>query len=190
MSARPSLPDGLNEAVLQDFVLPTELGGNASAATKELVAQWFYVFRCWNFARRTGKHLKLREVSIQPKLGDSQRKEAQVVVDLTVTEDMLNSYGKMHGGCIMYLVDIRCSTLPVIAMSQATDGNGNPGVSQNINIIYHAPASPGDELKLITTSTTMGARTMTASIEIWDVTHHRLVASATQVKMAASQARL
>ncbi|KAH7926796.1 hypothetical protein BV22DRAFT_1008275, partial [Leucogyrophana mollusca] len=141
------------------------------------------------FGERTGRLMKLTEVSIQQKPAEPKRKEAEVVVEMVVTEDMLNSSGKMHGGCIIFLVDI-CSTLPVIALSHATDGIGKPGVSQGINTIYHAPASLGDKLRLINTSMTLGGRTMTARIEIWDVTHHRLVASATQVKMDASEAKL
>ena len=38
-------------------------------------------------------------------------------------------------------VSRRCSTLPTIALAFAQGGAGSPGVSQNINIIYHAPAS-------------------------------------------------
>ena len=34
-----------------------------------------------------------------------------------------------------------CSTLPVIALSHAQGGTGSPGVSQNINTVFHAPAS-------------------------------------------------
>jgi len=35
----------------------------------------------------------------------------------------------------------RCTTLPIAAMSLANGGAGLAGVSQAINIIYHAPAS-------------------------------------------------
>ena len=70
---------------------------------------------------------------------------------------MLNAYGTLHGACIAHFVDVyvglrdrkrslmcagvhRCTTLPIIAMSFAQGGTGSPGVSQNINITYHAPA--------------------------------------------------
>lgn len=82
----------------------------------------------------------------------------------------------------------RCTTLPIAAMSFANGGAGSAGVSQGINVIYHAPASlqvfflfffflvggrvlkwvhdRGDKLRLINTSTTIGTRTGSARIEV------------------------
>ncbi|KIJ69826.1 hypothetical protein HYDPIDRAFT_78157 [Hydnomerulius pinastri MD-312] len=166
-----------------------DIPGNAPLETKELVEQWLYVFSSNGFGTRTGQLLEIVEVSIIPKSDEPTRKEARVVLEMTVTEDMLNGAGKVHGGCIIYLVDI-CSTLPIAAMLHVGGGDGDPGLSQNIHTIYHAPASPGDKLRLINTSITIGGRTTSARIEIWDVTHRRLVASATQVKMEASLSKL
>ncbi|KAF8841575.1 hypothetical protein BDN67DRAFT_966993 [Paxillus ammoniavirescens] len=162
-----------------------DIPGNASPQTKELVAQLLYVFTSSGFGTRTGELLKLVDVSILPKLDEPQRQEARVVLEMTVSEDMLNGAGKVHGACLIHLVDI-CSTLPLVALSHVRGGDGSPGVSQNINTIYHAPASLGDELRLINTSTTIGRQTTSSRIEIWDVAHHRLVVSATQVKMDPS----
>ncbi|KAG6334331.1 hypothetical protein ID866_4755 [Astraeus odoratus] len=99
-----------------------DIAGNAATATKGMVA------------------LKLIEVSILPKADEPERQEARVVLEMNVTDEMLNLGEKMHGACIMHLVDI-CSTLPIIAMSHAQGGSGSPGVSQTINTLYHAPAS-------------------------------------------------
>ncbi|EGO02137.1 hypothetical protein SERLA73DRAFT_120777 [Serpula lacrymans var. lacrymans S7.3] len=182
------VPEGMSEAHLTAFGLdPREVPGNATPETKELVAKWLHVFagqQC-GFAHRVGKLLELTEVSIREKAEEPSRKEGRVVCEMTVSEDMLNVRGQIHGGCIIYLVDI-CSTLAASAMSFAAGGTGNPGVSQTINTTYHAPASLGDRIKLINTSITIGGRTATASTEIWDMTHRRLIATATQVKMQAS----
>ncbi|KAF9226818.1 hypothetical protein BS17DRAFT_748980 [Gyrodon lividus] len=155
----------------------------------ELVEQWLYVFTSSGFGAKTGKLLELVDVSILPTPDEPERQQARVVLEMTVSQDMLNGAGKVHGACIIHLVDI-CSTLPISAVSHARGGAGSPGVSQNINTLYHAPASPGDKLRLINTSMTVGKRTMSARIEIWDVAHHRLVASATQVKMNPSLPKL
>ncbi|KAH7887415.1 HotDog domain-containing protein [Phlebopus sp. FC_14] len=173
-----------------DFSPPSyDIAGNAKSETKERVEQWIQVLSTAGFGTRTGKHLKLTELSIRPTPDEPARQEARVVLEMPVTEDMLDTDGKIHGGCIIYLVDI-CSTLPIAAISHAEGGSGSPGVSQNINTNYHAPASLGDKLRLINTSTTVDGRTASARIEIWDVTHRRLVATATQVKMEASRWKL
>jgi len=147
----------------------------------EFVQSWLSIFASSGYGTRTAERLELVEVSIIPNADEPSREEARVVLELTVTEDMLNSAGKMHGACIVHLVDL-CTTFPIAVKGQLDD----LGVSQNINVIYHAPASLGDKLRLINTSTAMGTRAWTARMEMWDVTHHRLVASATQVKMGAS----
>lgn len=167
-----------------------DVTGNASLATKEHVALWLNRF-CWEgrFGTRTAKSLKLVEVSILPKIDEPKRQEARIILETTVKEDMLNLAGNIHGACITYLVDI-CSTLPIMALSRAQGGEGLPGVSQHIDIIFHAPASLGDKLKLITTTITVGGRTASSRIDLWDVTHHRLIASGTQIKMGVSQSKL
>ncbi|KAF9236192.1 HotDog domain-containing protein, partial [Melanogaster broomeanus] len=165
-----------------------DIPGNAPLETKELVEQWLNVFSnrgAEGFGTRSAQPLELVEISILPMANEPQRQEARVVLELTVSEDMLNGGGKMHGACIVLLADI-CTSFTMAAMSHASGGSGTPGVSQSINTIYHAPASLGDKLRLINTSTSIGKRTTSARIEIWDVTHHRLVASATQVQMTPS----
>ncbi|KAI6100148.1 hypothetical protein F5141DRAFT_1140585 [Pisolithus sp. B1] len=170
-----------------------DVTGNASRATKELVALWL-LHVCstgGGFGVRTGKSLKLVEISILPKADEPKRQEARVVLEMPVTEDMLN-LGWKRAWSMHYLPYryVRSSTLPIIALLHAQGGSGDPGVSQQIDTIFHAPASLGDELKLITTSTTVGGRTTSARIDLWDTTHRRLVASGTQVKMEASKSKL
>lgn len=91
-------------------------------------------------------------------------------------------------GCLCPTCVCRCTTLPITAMTFANGEEGSAGVSQNINVIYHAPASlqvfpplsspsgncvlkeihdnRGDKLRLINTSTTIGARTWSGRIEV------------------------
>ncbi|KAI6152415.1 hypothetical protein BKA82DRAFT_993367 [Pisolithus tinctorius] len=172
-----------------------DVTGNASLAYErfEHVALWLNRF-CWEgrFGTRTAKSLKLVEVSILPKIDEPKRQEARIILETTVKEDMLNLAGNVHGACITYLVDMCALShpLPIMALSHAQGGEGLPGVSQHIDIIFHAPASLGDKLKLITTTITVGGRTASSRIDLWDATHHRLIASGTQIKMEASQSKL
>ncbi|KAI0053807.1 Thioesterase/thiol ester dehydrase-isomerase, partial [Auriscalpium vulgare] len=129
--------------------------------------------------------VSITEVSLNPMAEEPSKFEARVVCELFVEEDMLNISGNMHGGCAAYLVDI-CSTLPIAAYN----ADGRSGVSQIINMIYHAPAKLGAKLKIISTTIAVGGRTMSARCEIWDATNQRLVASGIQVKMDASPAKL
>ncbi|KAI5993589.1 hypothetical protein EDD15DRAFT_2196576 [Pisolithus albus] len=117
-----------------------EVTGNASRATKELVALWFLYIRDYaggGFGVRTGKSLKLVEISILPKGDEPKRQEARVVLEMTVTEDMLNLAGKLHGACITYIVDM-CA---IVSSLVDVGGSGDPGVSQQIDTTFHAPAS-------------------------------------------------
>jgi len=65
-------------------------------------------------------------------------------------------------------------------------GDIRPSVSQALNIIYHSPAAIGDRIRIVNTTLTVGSRVESVRTEIWNVAHHRLVASAVLVKMPAS----
>jgi acyl-coenzyme A thioesterase 13 len=49
--------------------------------------------------------------------------------------------------------------------------------------------SRGSKLRIVSSTLTLGARSMSARTEIWDATHQRLVASGVHVKMDASAAK-
>ncbi|KAK7676225.1 hypothetical protein QCA50_020804 [Cerrena zonata] len=138
-----------------------------------------------SFGAPITQRMKLSEVSIVKKAEEPTREEGRVVCLLTVEEDMLNGSGILHGGCSAFLVDI-CSTLADIALSLHTTGKPGWNVSQSISTIYHSPAKLGDELRIVNTTLTVGARAVSARTEIWNDTHHRLVVSGVHVKMAPS----
>jgi len=137
------------------------------------------------FAESIQRRLQVTEVSINKKAEEERKTEARVVLELEVSEDMLNGGGNIHGGCSAFLVDT-CSTLALIALGIANTGEISPSVSQSLNIVYHSPAQLGDKLRLVNTTLTIGARAQSARTEIWNVMHHRLVVSGTHVKMAPS----
>jgi len=165
----------------------SQVKGNAPDDVKELVENLLRAFMVdskHGFADSIGARTKVAEVSIRPKATAPKREEATVVCELEVQQDMVNGGGNMHGGCSAYLIDI-CTSLPLAALVK-----GNPGVSQSINMVYHAPATVGTPLRIICTSIAVGGRAMTARGEIWDIKNGRLVASGVHIKMFPSQPKL
>ncbi|EPQ58891.1 hypothetical protein GLOTRDRAFT_54445 [Gloeophyllum trabeum ATCC 11539] len=168
----------------------SKIPGNVSPEVKQAAASWLNLFFSRNadtpaFADSVGKRLKLTEVSINPKADEPGKTECKVVCEITVSSDMLNGLGSLHGGCSAYLID-DCSSLPLAAYSLVTGGTGSPGVSQSLNVVYHAPALLGDKLRIVSTTIAVGSRIMSARCEIWNDTHHRLVSSGVHIKMEPS----
>ncbi|KAJ7158290.1 HotDog domain-containing protein [Mycena crocata] len=121
--------------------------------------------------------------SIDNKAEEPAKQEGRFVCELIVTEDMLNGAGHLHGGCSAFLVDI-CSTLCLMLFDDGMH------VSQALNIVYHSPAGLGDKLRIVNTTMTVGARAMSARTEIWNATHHRLVATGVHIKMHLPSSKL
>ncbi|KAG2013046.1 hypothetical protein CC2G_009984 [Coprinopsis cinerea AmutBmut pab1-1] len=172
----------------------SKVAGNASVEIKERIGnikEFFSKFVPEQyrdtpfFGRAIQDRFEITEVSVLRKPDEPSKLEGRVVVELDVEEDMINGGGNIHGGCSAWLVDM-CSSLAMSAVNLTKEGKDYPSVSQAINMIYHSPASVGDRLRLINTSMSMGKRTTSARTEIWNVTHHRLVASGTHVKMMPS----
>jgi acyl-coenzyme A thioesterase 13 len=91
-------------------------------------------------------------------------------------------------------------------LEHATEGSSRMSVSQSLNLSYHAPAPPyappfipnmrysradgrGAQLRVVSTSLALSARSMSARSEIWDVTNQCLVASGVHIKMDVSAAK-
>ncbi|EJU06640.1 Thioesterase/thiol ester dehydrase-isomerase [Dacryopinax primogenitus] len=106
---------------------------------------------------------------------------------MTVTEDCLNGMGFLHGGCTAYLIDT-CSSITLTALDPP-DYSIPPTVSLNLNVTYHAAASLGASLRIISTVVSFSTRVQTVRCEVWDVTNptHRLVASGMHIKMRSGK---
>ncbi|KAF8512770.1 HotDog domain-containing protein [Gautieria morchelliformis] len=163
--------------------------GNASDEIKEFVVNILRFLTSTvddtkGFSGSIGARIKITEVSIHQKESFTKKQEATVVCELEVNEEMVNGAGNMHGACSAYLIDL-CTSLPLAALVQRS-----PGVSQVINMIYHAPAPSGTPIRIINKSVAVGGRTMTSRGEIWDTKNERLVASGVHIKMLPSQPKL
>jgi len=166
----------------------SQIAGNASDDIKRLVGHDFFQkhkgVRSPVFGESIQERMKVVEISLNRKAEEEKKLEARVVVELDVTEDMLNGGGNIHGGCSAYLVDM-CSTLALVSLNLENSGDIGT-VSQSLNIIYHSPAQLADKLRIVNTTLTIGARAHSARTEIWNATHHRLVVSGTHIKMVPS----
>jgi len=75
-----------------------------------------------------------------------------------------------------------------MAVASAAEGRWQSGgVSQTINVFFHAPAAVGVKLRLVHSSVASDSQIYSARSEIWDATNHRLVALGTQLAMPPSK---
>jgi len=166
----------------------SRIAGNVSLDLKEFIALQFKDIMAnktgIGFAQSVGMKFALMEISWLKKPEEPERMEARVVMEGFVDDDMANSWGNLHGGCTAYLADI-CTTMALLTFDMLTDGYRG-SVSQSLNVMYHSPASIGDKVRIVNTTMTVGSRAMSARCEIWNETHHRLVASAVHAKMVPS----
>ncbi|KAI0690931.1 hypothetical protein C8T65DRAFT_671071 [Cerioporus squamosus] len=139
------------------------------------------------FAKPTGSRLELCEVSAYERPEDGKM-HAEVVFEIDMAEDMLNSAKHMHGGCAMFMIDV-CSSIALVALSIALNKRAYL-VSQSLTTVWHSPAMLGARLRITNKTTAFGARTVSARTEIWDLTNRRLVATGIHSQMPPSQPKL
>ncbi|KAL0950333.1 hypothetical protein HGRIS_010304 [Hohenbuehelia grisea] len=181
--------------VLDALEVPEEkvalITGNASTAAKEVTLKYLQVFTGDGngFCSDLSERVKVAEVSILVNPEESSKREARVVCELMVEEEMLNQAGNLHGGCSVFLVD-QCSTLPIAALMVETGAPTNDsGVSQSINTVFHAPAPLGTNLRIVTTSVITDSAMLCSRAQIWDADRHKLLVSGVHMKMIASAPR-
>lgn len=119
-----------------------------------------------------------------------ERKDAAVISTVVVCEvvvqlDMLNGRGTIHGACLAYLIDL-CTTFALQLHSLENGGTGDEGTTQTLNVVYHAPALEGANLRIACTSLAVDDKTLSGKCEVWDAPNKRLVASGIQLKSIAA----
>ncbi|KAK2459954.1 hypothetical protein APHAL10511_008039 [Amanita phalloides] len=170
--------------------------GNASEDVKRIFSDPAQLFLAWRrpggdslFGASIVKRMVMKEVSIIDKLEEPRKREGRVICEVVTKEDMLNGAGNMHGGCAAFLIDLG-SSMAIMALGLVSGAEEINTVSQSLNIIYHAPASVGETLRIVNTTITLGSRALSARTEIWSTERHRLVASGTHVKMQPSPPKM
>ncbi|KAG2047664.1 hypothetical protein BDR06DRAFT_963700 [Suillus hirtellus] len=133
--------------------------------------------------------MQLTEASVLSKAEEPDKLEGRTVFEVIVDEgalDMFNEVGTMHGGCLAMLIEI-CSSMPIYILGASTGACGTFGVQQSLNIVFHSPAVLSDKLRIVCTTLTLGSRARSGRCEVWNVTRHRLVASAVYINMVPSE---
>ncbi|EIN14440.1 hypothetical protein PUNSTDRAFT_80807 [Punctularia strigosozonata HHB-11173 SS5] len=165
----------------------TTVSGNAPDSIKQLNYNVFAGYGLGDsdcFGHAVGKTVRFVAVNIDRKGGSQGRLEATTVAEVTVTKNMLNGAGMLHGGCVTTLIDNCCST-PLVVLGLAKNVNG-VGVTQSMNVLFHSPAPPGTCLQITSTSISLGSRVMSSRCEITDKISGRIIASAMLNKMQPS----
>ncbi|KAJ7916633.1 hypothetical protein B0H13DRAFT_2448181 [Mycena leptocephala] len=137
------------------------IAGNAPDYVKQLTCNVFYAYGVVD-----------RDVFGYAVGGDEVG--AVTVAEVGVTKHMLNGAGMLHGGA--------CASTPLVVLGVLTNTNG-VGVTQGMNVLFHAPAPVGSLLRITSSSISMGSRVMSAKCEITDKASGRVVASALLNKM-------
>ncbi|KAJ7238112.1 HotDog domain-containing protein [Mycena haematopus] len=170
-----------------------DIAGNVPAYAKQLVCNVFFTYGVGRdrdqFGYAVGRATRFVDMSVctvaveddaEPK-PRTRRMEAMTIAEVTVTKQMLNGAGMLHGACVTYLID-NCASTPLVVLGILSGTNG-VGVTQGMNVLFHAPAPVGSVLRITSSSISMGARIMSARCEITDKSTSRVVASAFLNKM-------
>ncbi|CAK5282505.1 unnamed protein product [Mycena citricolor] len=155
MSSHGPVPSSSSKVWIDPALLPSDLetdiasvAGNAPDGVKQLVVNTFYAYGVGTspdtFGYRVGRATRWVDMSVsaaEPQASvkkGKQRMEAVTVAEVTVSKDMLNGAGMLHGGCLTYLID-NCASTPLIVLGLLSGMNG-VGVTQSMNVLFHAPA--------------------------------------------------
>ncbi|KAK0491592.1 hypothetical protein IW261DRAFT_97845 [Armillaria novae-zelandiae] len=164
--------------------------GNAPEDVKQCLRVFLAVGQTKGFGHQILSRLSISHVALDASPEQRARDQSKIVCSLAVTEDMLDTMpGTLHGSCSAFMVDT-CSSLGLIAyvLCKTTACNWDKiyTISQTLDVVYHSPALLGDELKVVSTSMSIGARTVSIRTELWNTTRQSLVASGVHLKMLPS----
>ncbi|KAF8888937.1 HotDog domain-containing protein [Gymnopilus junonius] len=190
-SSRPRAQSGkawVDPATLPHHDHESYIAGNTPDYVKQLNYNTFMNYGVGEedcFGYKVGKAVRFTEVSVNRKLERQGRLEATTVAEIEVTKQMLNGAGMLHGGCVAYLID----NTPLVVLGLVQNVNG-VGVTQSMNVLFHAPAPRGTCLQIVSTSIALGGRVMSSRCEILDKDTGRMVASAFLSKMQPAASKL
>jgi len=171
--------------------LTADITGNAPIEIKELAVKWLAIFhgKGKGFIGPIVSRVKVTDVSILPSTDDPLKLEGKVTCEIDVTPDMCDEQGLLAQGCLVTLFD-EGSNMSMIVATAAAGRHPFSGVSQTINMYFHASAVAGVKLRLVHFSIASDSQIKSGRSEIWDATNRRLVASGTQLSIPPSVPKL
>ncbi|KAL0954568.1 hypothetical protein HGRIS_003528 [Hohenbuehelia grisea] len=134
-----------------------------------------------------GKRIKLVEINTRKRRGEAGKEtdEMETVCEIVVEPDMCNVYGVLHGGCAAYIIDpCTSSALVGLGLYLGVDGTG---MSNSMQIIWHAAAPLGAKLRIVNTSLSIKGRVRSARCEIWNTRTGELCISGVHSTVNASK---
>ncbi|KAI0340837.1 hypothetical protein BDW22DRAFT_1430502 [Trametopsis cervina] len=168
--------------------MSTLVNGNVSVEVRKAIAAWTArMGGLEHFGNNISSRFQPTEMSVYKPVETGGTKQARMIFELDVVEDMCTSSQVMQDGCTMTLIDLCTST--VIALLAA---HGTPNehlvltVSVSLTAEFHAPAPLGCRLKIVNTTVSAEEGAVTARAEIYDINNERLVATGAHTKMAPS----
>ncbi|KAJ7156310.1 HotDog domain-containing protein [Mycena filopes] len=177
------------------------IAGNVPPSIKQLTCNTFFAYGVGSrhpydsdpteyetFGYAVGRAVRFVEMRVEYPEERGGRMEAVVVQEVSVAKHMLNGAGMLHGGCVTYLID-NCASTPLVVLGLLNGTNG-VGVTQGMNVLFHAPVGLGSTLRISSSSISMGSRVMAARCELTDKSTGRVVASAFLNKMQPVPAKL
>ncbi|KAF8171348.1 hypothetical protein K438DRAFT_1852628 [Mycena galopus ATCC 62051] len=183
--AGPSTPKfkGASKPWVDPTVLPDDpatpaliavrgIAGNAPASAKPLVCNVFYAYgvgdQADQFGYAVGRATRFVEMSVSEFLertgrtverSNSGRMEAVTVAEVAVTK-----LPACCMACVTYLID-NCASTPLVLLGVLSGTNG-VGVTQGMNVLFHAPAPVSSLLRITSCSISMGSRIMSDRCEV------------------------
>jgi len=160
--------------------------GSASEEQKELVVNLFREF-CGadgRFGAEQARRIVVKQLDYQTKqdgdLGPKTR--ARLTCELKVEPDMLHNANAIHGGCILFLVDICTSVCHAVDTFRM--------LSVSLTTHFHNPAFLGNTLRIVAETVSVGKRVIVVRCEIYEIETGLIVASGQQIKMAPQSANV
>ncbi|KAI0633959.1 hypothetical protein C8Q77DRAFT_1217320 [Trametes polyzona] len=166
---------------LPTYLDAADIAGNVPHHIKQLTLNTLGAYGVGDrdcFAHTVGRRIRITDMNFEKK---GEKTEVVVVAEAQACKEMLNGAGTVHGGCLCYLID-NCASFPLVALGLMQGLNG-VGVSQAMNVFFHAPAAIDTCMRITSTSVTLGGRIMTSRCEISEKQSGRLIASALLSKM-------
>ncbi|KAJ7240629.1 hypothetical protein B0H12DRAFT_1024579 [Mycena haematopus] len=164
-SVHRSLPDAPNVDV-------DHIRGNISDAEKQVNANVLAYFCTGSgiskfppFGSEIAGRLKIVELNVWD--NPAKGAEAEILLEVEVTQDMCNVYGTMHGGCAAFLLD-PSTVAAMVLLGRAKQFDGT-GVTTSMNVYWHHPAPLGSTLTIATRSVFADGRARLSRCEVRSV---------------------
>ncbi|GAA5924089.1 PaaI family thioesterase [Sporobolomyces koalae] len=143
---------------------------------------WLESISSTGFAREISERLSLDTVDVtgveligqENQTRATRTAQSTVTLSITVTEDMCNPLGNLHGGCGAWLVD-HCSSFALLALAGDGERWTTSGVSTNLNLNYLKAAPIGTRLKIVTEVLNFGRVTSLLETKIFNAETNQLL---------------